>query len=180
MDKCLLISCLVLAQIRHNGKNYQVGDVVCLSANDKLFLEKAKYVRVATPDEIAQYEQKQNQTCQVGAMGANANSNSHLDNGAGMGDDSEPSPPVSEPAQTEPPAEPVANEPQPSEAVPPAEPVSVPEPVPALVYDKLTKAELIAQLTTRGIAHNPNAHPLPLTSTKPTGDFGSFLSHIII
>ncbi|MDO4450817.1 MAG: hypothetical protein Q4B79_07675 [Moraxella sp.] len=78
MDKCLLISCLVLAQIRHNGKNYQVGDVVCLSANDKLFLEKAKYVRAATPDEIAQYEQKQEQTRQVGAMGANANSNSQI------------------------------------------------------------------------------------------------------
>lgn len=153
MDECLLISCLVLAQIRHNGKNYQVGDVVCLSANDKLFLEKAKYVRVATPDEITQYEQKQEQTCQVGAVGANANSNSHLDNGESVGNDSEPTLPVSEPAQTEP----VANEPQPSEAVPPAEPVSVPEPVPALAYDKLTKAELIAQLTTRGIAHNPKA-----------------------
>lgn len=153
MDKCLLISCLVLAQIRHNGKNYQVGDVVCLSANDKLFLEKAKYVRVATPDEIAQYEQKQEQTCQVDAVGANANSNSHLDNGKSVGNDSEPSPPVNEEVQTEP----VANEPQPSEAVPPAEPVSVPEPVPALAYDKLTKAELIAQLTARGINHNPKA-----------------------
>lgn len=153
MDKCLLISCLVLAQIRHNGKNYQVGDVVCLSANDKLFLEKAKYVRTATPDEIAQYEQKQNQTCQVGAVGTNANSNSHLDNGESVGNDSEPTLPVSEPTQTEP----VSNTPQPSEAVPLAEPVSVPEPVPALAYDKLTKAELIAQLTTRGIAHNPKA-----------------------
>lgn len=110
-------------------------------------------MRVATPDEIAQYEQKQEQTCQVGAVGANANSNSHLDNGESVGNDSEPTLPVSEPAQTEP----VANEPQPSKAVPPAEPVSVPEPVPALAYDKLTKAELIAQLTTRGIAHNPKA-----------------------
>lgn len=149
MDKCLLISCLVLAQIRHNGKNYQVGDVVCLSANDKLFLEKAKYVRVATPDEVAEFEQKQ-----AGADNPpNANLNSHLDNGESVGNDSEPTLPVSEPTQTEP----IANEPQPSEAVPPAEPVSVPEPVPALAYDKLTKAELIAQLTTRGINHNPKA-----------------------
>ncbi len=145
MDKRLLISCLVLAQIRHNGKNYQVGDVVCLSANDKLFLEKAKYVRVATPDEIAQYEQKQGQACQVGAVGTNANSNSHLDNGESFGNNSEPSPVVNEPPQ----AEPIANEPQPSEDTPPA------EPVPALAYDKLTKSELVAELTARGIAHNP-------------------------
>lgn len=154
MDKCLLISCLVLAQIRHNGKNYQVGDVVCLSANDKLFLEKAKYVRVATPDEVAEFEQKQ-----AGADNPpNANLNSHLDNRESVGNDSEPSPPVNEEVQTEPTqTEPIANEPQSSEAVPPAEPVSVPEPVPALAYDKLTKAELIAQLTARGINHNPKA-----------------------
>lgn len=149
MDKCLLISCLVLAQIRHNGKNYQVGDVVCLSENDKLFLEKAKYVRVATPDEVAEFEQKQADANQSGAdTPPNANLNSHLDNGEGINNDSEPIPPVNEPTQIEP---------QPSEGTPPADPVSVPEPVPALAYGKLTKAELIGQLTARGIAHNPKA-----------------------
>ncbi|MDO5650548.1 MAG: hypothetical protein Q4G13_00215 [Moraxella sp.] len=152
-----MIACVTLAQIRHNGTPYAISDVVCLSENDKLFLEKAGYVRVATPDEVAEFEQKQTNNNQVGENNPpNANLNSHLDNGASVGDDSEPTPPVSEPAQTEPSqAEPVANEPQSSEGTPPAEPVS--EPVPALAYDKLTKAELVAQLTARGITHNPKA-----------------------
>lgn len=127
MDKCLLISCLVLAQIRHNGTPYAVGDMVCLSENDKLFLEKAGYVRVATPDEVAEFEQKQADANQSGAdTPPNANLNSHLDE------------------QAEPPA---------TEPVPPSDPV----PTPKADYDKLTKSDLLSELTTRGIAHNPKA-----------------------
>lgn len=134
MDKCLLISCLVLAQIRHNGKNYQVGDVVCLSANDKLFLEKAKYVRTATPDEVAEFEQKQ-----AGADNPpNANLNSHL----------QADPPTTSPM---PPADLVVA----PDPVPVAEEQSTPDP--KVDYDKLTKSELVAELTARGIAHNPKA-----------------------
>lgn len=136
MDKCLLISCLVLAQIRHNGKNYQVGDVVCLSANDKLFLEKAKYVRVATPDEVSEFEQKQ-----AGADNPpNANSNSHLDEQA--------DPPTTNPM---PPADLVVA----PDSVPVVEEQSTP--TPKADYDKLTKSDLLSELTARGINHNPKA-----------------------
>lgn len=147
-----MIACVLLAQIRHNGTPYAISDVVCLSENDKLFLEKAGYVRVATADEVAEFEQKQTDANQSGADNPpNANSNSHLDNRESVGNDSKPNPPVNEPTQSQ-------AEPQPSEGTPPADPVSMPDPVlPVLAYDKLTKAELVSQLTTRGIAHNPKA-----------------------
>lgn len=140
MNKLTLIACICLAQIRHNGKPYGVGDMVELSEHDKFFLQKSGFVKVATTDEIAKF-----------ASQTNANSNSHLDKADEAdenGDDkSELNSPLSAPPSDS------NTPPTPSKPLPvPASSVT-----PSREYGKLTKAELITQLSARGITHSPKA-----------------------
>lgn len=124
------IACMVLIQIRHNGKNYQVGDVVYLSENDKLFLEKAKYVRTATPIEVSQFEQKQDDENQAGADNPpKANLNSPLNESQTNSDSDTPI----------------------------ADTVFGNKSVLVQDYGKLTKAQLVNELIKRQIPHNPKA-----------------------
>ena len=144
----LAISCLTLMPVRHNGKAYGVGELVQLSHNDKFYLQKAGYLKEATPDEIANYERKMMQAQEVTP---NANSNSHLDKQVNDSTDTK----SDKNSLLDGDVKPVNDELTDELAKPNHETNQANQQ--KVDYDKLTKAELIAELTTRGITHNPKA-----------------------
>ncbi len=143
MNNLAVFMCLALIPIRHNGKNYPKGAVIEMPTADSFFLKKAGYVRQATPDEIAAYQQAaQTQPSNPPLNPPNANSNSHLPPTHQVGDDNldDNSDDKSE-----------LNSPLTQTTPDKTAEVTVAD------YGKLTKAELIAELSKRQIEHNPKA-----------------------
>lgn len=136
------VACIALSAIRHDGKDYQQGELIALNSNDKLFLEKAGYVRTATDNEIAQAN------AQADLAKAENTATSMVEelptNKPQLADQTvtHPEQPTEQPVEQ--PTEPATLE---------AQPVDLPVAT-AADYSKLKKAELNAELDKRGIAHD--------------------------
>lgn len=151
------VACIALSAIRHDGKDYHQGELITLNSNDKLFLEKAGYVRTATDNEIAQAKAQQADLAEN--MVAPVAENLPTDKPQ-LADQT-----VTHPEQpTEQPAEQ-----SPKPATLEAEPVDLP--VATVVdYSKLTKAELNAELDKRGITHDAAAKNADLEALLTADD----------
>lgn len=136
------VACIALSAIRHDGKDYQQGELIALNSNDKLFLEKAGYVRTATDNEIAQANAqadlaKAENTATPMVEELPTNKPQLVDQTV-----THPEQPTEQPVEQ-------ATEPATLEAQPVDLPVAT-----AVDYSKLKKAELNAELDKRGIAHD--------------------------
>lgn len=147
------VVCIALSAIRHDGKDYRQGELITLNSNDKLFLEKAGYVRTATDNEIAQAKAQQSDLAENMVA------------------------PVAENLPTDKPQladQTVTHPEQPTEqsftpATLEAQPVDLP--VATVVdYSKLTKAELNAELDKRGITHDAAAKNADLEALLTADD----------
>lgn len=147
------VACIALSAIRHDGKDYHQGELITLNSNDKLFLEKAGYVRTATDNEIAQAKAQQADLAENMVA------------------------PVAENLPTDKPQladQTVTHPEQPTEqsftpATLEAQPVDLP--VATVVdYSKLTKAELNAELDKRGITHDAAAKNADLEALLTADD----------
>ena len=147
------VACIALSSIRHDGKDYHQGELITLNSNDKLFLEKAGYVRTATDNEIAQAKAQQADLAENMVA------------------------PVAENLPTDKPQladQTVTHPEQPTEqsftpATLEAQPVDLP--VATVVdYSKLTKAELNAELDKRGITHDAAAKNADLEALLTADD----------
>lgn len=147
------VACIALSAIRHDGKDYHQGELITLNSNDKLFLEKAGYVRTATDNEIAQAKAQQSDLAENMVA------------------------PVAENLPTDKPQladQTVTHPEQPTEqsftpATLEAQPVDLP--VATVVdYSKLTKAELNAELDKRGITHDAAAKNADLEALLTADD----------
>lgn len=147
------VACIALSAIRHDGKDYHQGELITLNSNDKLFLEKAGYVRTATDNEIAQAKAQQSDLAENMVA------------------------PVAENLPTDKPQladQTVTHPEQPTEqsftpATLEAQPVDLP--VATVVdYSKLTKAELNAELDKRGITHDAAAKNADLEALLTAND----------
>lgn len=147
MNNLDMLMCLALMPIRHNGKNYPKGAVIEMPSADSFFLKKVGYVRQATPDEITAYQQ----TKQAQPL------NSHLPpthqaNDDGFDDKNDKKSPVADKGlDSEPDDKSELNSPLVETTPDKTAEVTVVD------YGKLTKAELIAELSKRQIEHNPKA-----------------------
>lgn len=147
------VACIALSAIRHDGKDYHQGELITLNSNDKLFLEKAGYVRTATDNEIDQAKAQQSDLAENMVA------------------------PVAENLPTDKPQladQTVTHPEQPTEqsftpATLEAQPVDLP--VATVVdYSKLTKAELNAELDKRGITHDAAAKNADLEALLTADD----------
>lgn len=147
------VACIALSAIRHDGKDYHQGELITLNSNNKLFLEKAGYVRTATDNEIAQAKAQQADLAENMVA------------------------PVAENLPTDKPQladQTVTHPEQPTEqsftpATLEAQPVDLPVAKP-MDYSKLTKAELNAELDKRGIAHDAAAKNADLEALLTAND----------
>ena len=153
------IACIALSAIRHDGKDYHQGELITLNSNNKLFLEKAGYVRTATDNEIAQAKAQQADLAKAENTVAPVAEDLPTDKPQ-LADQT-----VTHPEQpTEQPAEQ-----SPKPATLEAEPVDLPVAKP-MDYSKLTKAELNAELDKRGIAHDAAAKNADLEALLTAND----------
>ena len=147
------VACIALSAIRHDGKDYHQGELITLNSNNKLFLEKAGYVRTATDNEIAQAKAQQADLAENMVA------------------------PVAENLPTDKPQladQTVTHPEQPTEqsftpATLEAQPVDLPVAKP-MDYSKLTKAELNAELDKRGITHDAAAKNADLEALLTADD----------
>lgn len=144
------VACIALSAIRHDGKDYNQGELITLNNNDKLFLEKAGYVRTATDNEIAQANAHQADLAKAKNTLAPVAEELPTDKPQ-LADQTvtHPEQPTEQPVEQ--PTEPATLE---------AQPVELPV-APTVDYNKLKKAELNAELDKRGITRESD-----LTNTQ--------------
>ncbi|MFB2538815.1 hypothetical protein [Acinetobacter sp. c3-l95] len=145
--------CLALMAISHNGVLYNKDQIIALNENDKLFLEKAGYVREATAEEIALANAQQNQQ--------SAEQNPSLPTVAP--EDAVTTVSASTETATEP--APAVQDVTDSQAT---DDVNTDEQ--GKKYSKLNKAQLVEELTTRAIEHDATAKNADLIDLLVTDD----------